>query len=77
MYETNIKVRAEQSSMHRAVGTNSIPARIVTDKNSANLAGLQSLNVILKFTEVGRTISICRHPTLSWKSPVAFERKVA
>ena len=36
----------------RAVGTNGVPDRIAIDKSSANLAGLQSLNVILKFTEV-------------------------
>lgn len=42
----------------RAVGTNSIPDRIAINKSSANLAGLQSLNVILKFTGVGRIIGI-------------------
>lgn len=42
----------------RAVGTNSVPDRIAIDKSGANLAGLQSLNVILKFTGVGRIINI-------------------
>ena len=58
MDETYIKVRGKQSSLHRAVDTNGIPERIVTDKSSANLAGLQSLNIILEFTDFGRTISI-------------------
>lgn len=42
----------------RAVGTNGVPDRIAIDKSGANLAGLQSLNVILKFTGVGRIINI-------------------
>ncbi|MEQ5828849.1 IS6 family transposase [Sulfitobacter sp. NFXS29] len=42
----------------RAVGTNGVPDRIAIDKSNANLAGLQSLNVILKFTGVGRIINI-------------------
>jgi putative transposase len=42
----------------RAVGTNGVPDRIAIDKSSANLAGLQSLNVILKFTGTGRIINI-------------------
>jgi putative transposase len=42
----------------RAVGTNGVPDRIAIDKGGANLAGLQSLNLILKFTGVGRIINI-------------------
>lgn len=42
----------------RAVGTNGVPDRIAIDKSGANLAGLQSLNVILKFTGIGRIITI-------------------
>jgi putative transposase len=42
----------------RAVGTNGVPDRIAIDKNGANLAGLQSLNVILKFTGAGRIFGI-------------------
>ena len=42
----------------RAVGTNGVPERIAIDKSGANLAGLQSLNVILKFTGTGRIINI-------------------
>lgn len=42
----------------RAIGTNGVPDRVVIDKSGANLAGLQALNVILKFTGAGRTITI-------------------
>jgi putative transposase len=42
----------------RAVGTNGVPDRIAIDKSGANLAGLQSLNVILKFTGTGQIINI-------------------
>ncbi len=41
-----------------AVGTNGVPDRIAFEKNGANLAGLQSLNVILKFTGTDRIINI-------------------
>ena len=49
----------------RAVGTNGIPERIVIDKSGANLAGLQALNVILKFTGIGRTIGIVQSKYLN------------
>ena len=49
----------------RVVGTNSVPDRIVIDKSGANLAGLQSLNVILKFTGVGRIIGIVQSKYLN------------
>jgi putative transposase len=42
----------------RAIGTNGVPNRVVIDKSGANLAGLQSVNVILKFTGSGNTIKI-------------------
>ena len=42
----------------RAVGTNGVPDRIAIDKSDANLAGLQSLNVILKFTGTGHLVTI-------------------
>ena len=42
----------------RAVGTNGVPERVAIDKSGANLAGLQSLNVIPKFTGTGRIINI-------------------
>jgi putative transposase len=42
----------------RTMGTNGVPYRVVIDKSGANLAGLQSVNVILKFTGSGNTIKI-------------------
>jgi putative transposase len=35
-----------------------VPDRVVIDKSGANLAGLQCVNVILKFTAFGNTIKI-------------------
>jgi len=49
----------------RAVGTNGIPDRIAIDKSGANLAGLQSLNVILKFTGTGQIIKIVQSKYLN------------
>ncbi|MFT7107278.1 MAG: putative transposase [Yoonia sp.] len=34
----------------RAISTNSVPDRVAIDKSGANLVGLESVNVILKFT---------------------------
>ena len=48
-----------------AVGTNGIPDRIAIDKSGANLAGLQSLNVILRFTGAGRIIGIVQSKYLN------------
>jgi putative transposase len=42
----------------RAICTNSIPDRVFIDKSGANLVGLQSINVILKFKGFGSTIKI-------------------
>jgi len=42
----------------RAVGTNGVLDRIAIDKSGANLAGLQRLNVIPKFTGTGRIIAV-------------------
>lgn len=41
----------------RAISTNGVPDRVVIDKSGANLAGIQAVNVILKFTGAGRTIT--------------------
>ncbi|WP_322864762.1 IS6 family transposase (plasmid) [Aquicoccus sp. G2-2] len=49
----------------RAVVTNGIPDRIAIDKSGANLAGLQSLNIILKFTNAGRIINIVQSKYLN------------
>lgn len=42
----------------RAIGSNGVPDRIIIDKSGANLAGLQTVNAILKFTGGGRTVEI-------------------
>lgn len=49
---------AARRFFRRAIGTNGVPGRIVIDKSGANLAGLQAVNVILKFTGDGRTIEV-------------------
>lgn len=49
----------------RAVSTNGVPDRIAIDKSGANLAGLQSLNVILKFAGSGKTIKIVQSKYLN------------
>ena len=46
--------------LKRAVGTNGVPGRIAIDKSGANLAGVQSLNISLKFTGVGWVIGIAQ-----------------
>ena len=48
-----------------AVDTNGIPDRIAINKSGANLAGLQSLNVILRFTGAGRIIGIVQSKYLN------------
>ncbi len=49
---------AARRFFRRAIGSNGLPERIVIDKSGANLAGLQAINVILKFTGRGRMIEI-------------------
>jgi len=49
---------AAQRFFRRAIRTNGVPDRVVIDKSGANLAGLEAVNVILKFTETGQTIKI-------------------
>ena len=50
MLSENRDTAAARRFFMRAVASNGIPERIVIDKSGANLAGLQSINVILKFT---------------------------
>ncbi len=47
----------------QAIGTNGVPDRVVIDKSGANFAGLQAVNVILKFTGDGRIVRSCRSNT--------------
>ncbi len=42
----------------KAIATNGAPERVVIDKSGANLAGLQAVNTILKFTDTGDLIEI-------------------
>ena len=42
----------------RAIAANGVPKRVVIDKSGANLAGLQAVNVILKFTSARSIIKI-------------------
>jgi putative transposase len=56
---------AARKFFKRAVGINGIPNRIAIDKSGANLAGLQSLNVILKFTGTGRIVNIVQSKYLN------------
>jgi len=42
----------------RAIATNGLPDRVVIDNSGANLAGLQAVNVIQKFTGGGRAVEI-------------------
>lgn len=49
---------AARRFFRRAIGNNGIPDRIVIDKSGANLAGLEAVNVILRFTGTGQTIKI-------------------
>lgn len=42
----------------RAISSNGMPDRVVIDKSGANLAGLQAVNVILKFIGTGQTVEI-------------------
>ena len=65
MLSENRDTAAARRFFKRAVGSNGIPERIVIDKSGANLAGLQSLNVILKFTGVGRIIGIVQSKYLN------------
>jgi putative transposase len=49
---------AARRFLKRAVSTNGLPDRVVIDKSGANLAGLQAVNVSLKFTGSGRVVEV-------------------
>lgn len=51
---------AARRFIKRAFDTNGVPNRIVIDKSGANLAGLQQINVGLKFSQTHRLIEILR-----------------
>jgi hypothetical protein len=56
----------------RAIGTNGVPDRSAIDKSGANLAGLQNLNVILKFTGAG--LPFCGS-NIGWDRNGAYDPK--
>lgn len=49
---------AARRFFRRAIAANGVPNRVDFDKSGANLAGLQAVNVMLKFTDVGKTVKI-------------------
>lgn len=49
---------AARRFFRKAIVTNGVPEKVVIDKSRANLAGLQAVNTILKFTGTGDTIEI-------------------
>ncbi len=49
---------AARRFFRKAIATNGVPERVVIGKSGANLAGLQAINVILKFTGGGSMIEI-------------------
>ncbi len=63
--EILVQSRRNTKAAKRAVGTNGAPDRIAIDKSGANLVGLQSLNVILKFTGAGQIIGIVQSKYLN------------
>ena len=65
MLSENRDTAAARRFFKRAIATNGVPERIVIDKSGANLAGLQSINVILKFTGAGRIIGIVQSKYLN------------
>ncbi len=49
----------------QAITVNGVPDRVAIDKSGANLAGLQAINVIRKFTGNGRLIRIMQSKYLN------------
>lgn len=49
---------AARRFFRQAISANGVPERVVIDKSGANLAGLQAMNTILKFTGSGRAIAV-------------------
>ena len=42
----------------KAIASNGVPQKVVIDKSGANLAGLQAMNTILKFTGTGDIMEV-------------------
>ncbi|MQQ09596.1 IS6 family transposase [Epibacterium sp. SM1979] len=58
MLSNRRNLTATRRFFKRAIASNSLPDRVVIDKSGANLAGLQAVNVILKFTGTGHTVEV-------------------
>lgn len=58
MLSEHRNLAAARRFFKQAIGANGVPDRVVIDKSGANLAGLQAVNVILKFSGSGRTVEI-------------------
>lgn len=56
---------AARRFFRKSIETNNVPDRIIIDKSGANLAGLQAVNVGLKFTGLGRIIGIVQSKYLN------------
>lgn len=56
---------AARRFFRKSIETNGVPDRVVIDKSGANLAGLQAVNVGLKFTGLGRIIGIVQSKYLN------------
>ena len=54
--------------------TNGVPDRVVIDKSDANMAGLQGVNMILKFTGSGSSIDLARGVFSTSATSISFER---
>ena len=51
---------AARRFFRRAIAVNGVPSRVVIDKSGANLAGLERINIGLKFSRTHRPIEILR-----------------
>jgi putative transposase len=49
---------AARRFFRKVIATNGVPEKVVIDKSGANLAGLQAVNTILKYTGTGKIIEI-------------------
>lgn len=47
------------------IGNHGVPDRIIIDKIGANLSGLETVNVVLKFTSTGQTIKVLQDKYLN------------
>ncbi len=65
MLSVHRDLAAARRFFRKSIETNGVPDRVVIGKSSANLAGLQAVNVGLKFTGLGRIIGIVQSKYLN------------